>query len=235
MSKYNNNKFSYIWTDGSGSTTINITIQDGAYNVATINAYLQYIMLSNGHYLIDADGQYVYYLEMVVNPTYYAIEFRAYPLPTSLPSGWTNPASIVFPATASTPQFIIPNTDIQQLLGFPAGTYPSAVQSTTYNTLSPNTPIITEVQSIIVLCSLLNNRLSVPNTILYSFTIGNRQFGELIYFSVPELIFTDIQDGFYDRFELQFVDQNFNPLGINDTNLVVQLVVRKRDYFELRK
>lgn len=235
MEQYNNNQFSYKWTDGSGTTTKLVKIKDGYYNGSTLNAYLQYIMLNNGHYLIDDTGAYVYYLEMVVNITYYALEFRAYPLPTSLPTGWSNPAGIVFPLLASTPQFVIPNSKITRLLGFNAGTYPSAVQATTYNELSQNTPQVTDVDSIIVLCSLLNNRLSVPNTILYSFSTANRQFGELIYFSVPELVFTDISDGFYDRFEVSFVDQNFNPLGIRDTNLVVQLVFRKRDYFEIRK
>ena len=230
----NNSTFSYIWTDGTGSTTYNITLPDGAYDVATINAYLQFEMLNNGHYLVDQDGNFVYYLELVLNVTYYSVEIRAYPLPTSLPSGWTNPASISFPATASTPQLIIPATNIQTLLGFDAGTYPSAVQSTTYNILSQNTPQIATVQSIILTCSLLNNRLSNPNTILYSFTTGSREFGQLIYFSVPELIFADIDDGFYERFEMQFLDQNFQPLPIRDTNVVIQVVIRKRDRFEMK-
>jgi hypothetical protein len=234
VAQNNNNTFSYIWTDGTGSTTTNITLPDGAYDVSTINAYLQFIMLSNGNYLVDSNGDYVYYLELVLNTTYYGVEIRAYPLPTSLPSGWTNPAGVVFPATASTPQLIIPATNIRSLLGFDAGTYPSAVQATTYNVLSQNTPQIAVVQSIIVTCSLLNNRLSNPNTVLYSFTTANREFGQLIYFSVPELIFTDIENGFYDRFEIQFLDQNFNPLPIRDTNLVVQMVIRKRDPFEMK-
>lgn len=231
----NNNSFQYIWTDGSGTTTHDVVLPDGAYEVSTINAYLQFVMLNNGHYLVDNNGDYIWYLELVTNPTFYAVELKSYPLPTALPSGWTNPASIVFPATASTPQFVIPSTNITTLLGFPAGTYPSAVQTTTYNVLSPNTPQIQVVQSVIILCSLLHNSLSLPNTILYSFTTGSRSFGQLISFSVPELVFTDIQDGFYDQFEIQFVDQNFKPLAIRDTNLVVQLVVRKRDLFELRK
>lgn len=230
-----NNTFSYVWTDGSGTTTVNITLPDGAYNVSTINAYMQFIMEQNGHYLVDDTGRYVYYLEIVVNRVYYGVEIKAYPLPTALPTGWSNPGGVVFPATASTPQFYVPATNFQQLTGFNTGYYPPAVQATTYNVLSQNTPVITQVQSIILLCSLLNNKLSNPNTILYSFTTASAQFGELIYFSVPELIFTDIQDGFYDRFEIQFVDQNFNPLPIRDNNIVVQLVIRKRDIFELRK
>lgn len=234
-SQNNNNSFQYIWTDGSGTTTHDVVLPDGAYEVSTINAYLQFVMLNNGHYLVDDNGDYIWYLEIVTNPTYYSVELKSYPLVTALPAGWSNPASIVFPATASTPQFVIPNTDITTLLGFPAGTYPSAVQATTYNILSPNSPQIQVVQSVIILCSLLNNTLALPNTIIYSFTTGTRSFGQLISFSVPELVFTDIQDGFYDQFEIQFVDQNFKPLAIRDTNLVVQLVVRKRDLFELRK
>jgi hypothetical protein len=230
--QYNNNFFQYIWTDGGGGYTYDVLVPDGAYEISTLNAYFQFIMVQNGHYLVDDQKNYVYYAEIVLNPTYYAVEIKTYPLPTALPSGWTNPAGVMFPAVASTPQVIIPATNIRTLLGFDAGTYPSAVQSTAYNVLSQNTPQVATVQSVILLCSLLNNTLTNPNTFLYSIAPSNTQFGQLISVAVPELIFTDIVSGSYDSFEITLVDQNYVPLVVKDNNLIIQLVVRKRDMFE---
>lgn len=230
--QYNNNFFQYIWTDGGGGYTYDVSIPDGAYEISTLNAYFQFIMVQNGHYLVDDQKNYVYYAEIVLNSTYYAVEIKTYPLPTALPTGWTNPAGVMFPAVASTPQVIIPATNIRSLLGFDAGTYPSAVQSTAYNVLSQNTPQVSTVQSVILLCSLLNNTLTNPNTFLYSIAPSNTQFGQLISVAVPELIFTDIVSGSYDSFEITLVDQNYVPLVVKDNNLIIQLVVRKRDMFE---
>jgi hypothetical protein len=233
--QYNNNFFQYIWTDGGGGYTYDVLIPDGAYEISTLNAYFQFIMVQNGHYLVDDQKNFVYYAEIVLNPTFYAVEIKTYPLPTALPTGWTNPAGVMFPAVASTPQVIIPSTNIRTLLGFDAGTYPSAVQSTAYNVLSQNTPQVATVQSVIILCSLLNNSLTNPNTFLYSIAPSNTQFGQLISVAVPELIFTDIVSGSYDSFEITLVDQNYVPLVVKDNNLIIQLVVRKRDNFEAPK
>lgn len=233
--QYNNNFFQYIWTDGGGGYTYDVLIPDGAYEISTLNAYFQFIMVQNGHYLVDDQKNFVYYAEIVLNPTFYAVEIKTYPLPTALPTGWTNPAGVMFPTVASTPQVIVPATNIRTLLGFDAGTYPSAVQSTAYNVLSQNTPQVATVQSVILLCSLLNNTLTNPNTFLYSIAPSNTQFGQLISVAVPELIFTDIVSGSYDSFEITLVDQNYVPLVVKDNNLIIQLVVRKRDAFEAPK
>lgn len=224
---YNNNVFQYIWYDAGGATTYTVTVPDGFYELAQLNAYLQFSMIQNGNYLIDSNGDYVYYLELAVNATSYAFELRCDPIPTALPAGWTNPAGMTFPAVASTPQFVFPSTNIQLLLGFPAGTYPAVTQATTYNLNSPNVPQITDVSNIIVLCSLLNNKFQYPNTILFSF-VPNGGAGTYIDVTPPEYIFVDIQDGYYPTFEIQLVNQNFQPLVIKDPTMLIQLVFKKQ-------
>lgn len=231
----NNNSFSYIFTDTSGSNTFQVNLPDGAYEIATINAYFQKVMVANGHYLINAVGDYVYYAELVVNATYYGVEIKTYPLPSSLPTGWTNPGGIGLGPGGVTPQVIIPNTNIQALLGFTAGTYPAVAQTTDYNVLSQTAPQVATVQSVILLCSLLNNTLTNPNTFLYSFGATNTQIGQLISIAVPELIFCDVTDGYYDFFEITLVDQNYRPIAIQDPNVVIQLVIKKSNTFELKE
>lgn len=224
-SSYNNNKFQYIFTDAGGATTYDVTIPDGIYEVSDLNAYLQYVMLNNGQYLVDADGRYVYFIEIAINPTAYAIEITCDPVPTALPAGYTNPAGLTFPAVATTPQVVIPNTGFQTYLGFTPGTYPPVAQATTYNALSTTSPQVTEVPSIIVLCSLLNNNLAYPNTTLYSFSYNGRP-GQTVYVSPPEYIFTDIQNGFYSQVEITLVNQNYQPIILQDPTVIINLVIK---------
>lgn len=234
-SRYNNNTYQYIWTDNTGSNTYNVVMPDGYYEVSDLNAFLQYTMVQNGHYLVDAANDFVYYLEWVVNPTYYGVQLNAYPFPTALPGGWSNPAGAGFPAIASTPQIIIsPTNNFGTVVGFNAGTYPPAVQATNYSALSQNAPQITPINSVIMTCNLLNNIYANPNTLLYSFNPSGTRFGELISIQVPQFAFVDILDGQYTDFQIQFLDQNLNRIYIQDSNIVVLLVIGKKEQYILK-
>jgi hypothetical protein len=232
---YNNNAFSYVWL----GTTVNITIPDGNYTISQLNAYLQSQMISNTHYLIDSDGNYVYYLEMVSNSTYYAVQLNAYAIPTSAQAStlsYTQPAgaSWSFPATAETPQFVISSTNnFKTILGFSAGTYPSVTQSTNYSIVSNNgVPQVSPVASLVVQCNLLQNTYSIPSSLLYSFS-PNVDYGEQILINVPEMAFVDISNGSYNSLIIQFSDQNLNRVAIQDTNLVILLTIKnKNEYTE---
>ena len=228
--QYNNNTYEYIWTDGSGTSTHTVVMPDGYYEYSTMNEYLQYTMVQNGHYLIDNTGNFVYYLEIVANQTFFAVQLNSYPVPTALPALWLNPAGIVFPAVASTPQFVIlPTNNFQITTGFNPGIYPPVIQATNYSVLSQNTPQITPVQSLILQCSLLNNQYALPSTLLYSFNPANTPFGALITINVPAFAFVDIQDGSYSDFTISFKDQNLNRVFIKDPNIVVLMVVMKKE------
>lgn len=234
-SRYNNNAFQYIWTDGGGSTTFTVTFPDGYYTVSQSNAYFQSQMVTNGHYLVDNNGEFVYYLEFVENATYYAIQLNAYPLPTALPAGWTNPEAIIFPVTASTPQLIVLSTNnFNNIIGFNAGTYPPAIQATRYSKLSDYTPQVSPVNSLILSCTLLNNRYAIPSTLLYSFSPAGTAFGDLISIQPSEMSFVDIQDGAYNDFTIEFRDQNLNRVAINDSNIVILLSIKNKMEYGLK-
>lgn len=234
-SRYNNNEYLYTWTDGTGTNTYTVVMPDGYYEIADLNAFLQYTMVQNGHYLVDAAGDFVYYLEMVVNPTYYGVQVNSFPLSTSLPAGFTNPAGVTFPAVASTPQLIIsPTNNFGTVIGFQAGTYPAVIQATNYSVLSQVAPQITPINSIIMTCNLLNNTYANPNTLLYSFTPAGTRFGELISIQVPQFAFVDILDGQYTDFQIQFLDQNLNRINIQDPNVVVLLAIARKEQYILK-
>jgi len=224
-----NNSFQIIWPIGAGTSTYTVTLPDGFYDVSGLNTYIQQFCITNGLYLIDGSGNYVYYLELLENSTYYGVQLNTYSIPLSLPTGWTQPAAWPgYPLVAYTPQLVIPSTNFQNVIGFTAGTYPSPQQTSTYSKLSDFTPQVTPIQSIILACTLLNNKYSNPSTVLYSFTSGGAAFGSLIESSPNQYSFVDIQDGQYPYFDIQFLDQNFSPISINDTNIVVQLLIRNK-------
>lgn len=225
--EYNNNSFQVIFPTSTTPTTLNITIPDGFYSISDLNSYLQQEFITAGLYLVNSDGDYVYYLELIENPNSYAIQLNSYPVPTSLPSGYTNPASMTFPASLTTPQLVISTSggnDFYKLIGFSAGTYPDPAQSTTYSAISDITPQISPVSSAVVLCSLLNNRLAIPNTVCASFA-PNVSFGSTISYNPNEYAFQPIGEGSYTSFDISFTDQLFNPLPIRDTDLIIQVLI----------
>ena len=97
-SLYNNNTFSYTWFNGN---TYTVTLPNSYLSVSDINSALQYAFISNGHYLVNSSGQNVYYGELIYNTSQYAVQWNSYPIPSTLPSGWTNPASLTLPSSSS--------------------------------------------------------------------------------------------------------------------------------------
>jgi hypothetical protein len=223
----NNNTLSMIFPVGAGTVTVAVTIPDGTYTVADLNSYLQSIMVANGYYLVDAMGNFVYYMELVENGVRYAIQLNTFPVPTALPVGYTNPGAWSLPVTGNTPQLVIPATDIVQLLGFPAGTYPTPAQTTAYSTLSTTVPQLSPVSSVVVGCNLVNNKLANPRSIIYSFSPGGVTYGSLIQSNAYQYSWVDIQDGTYSSIDISFYDQNYNNLAILDTNIVIFLLIKE--------
>ena len=163
----------------------------------------------------------------VVSMYIIVVYINAYSVPTSLPVGWTQPSNFIgYPAVANTPQLVVLSNSFRNIVGINSGTYPSPQQTSTYFKLSDFTPPVSPVQSFILSCSLLNNQYSNPRTILYSFSPAGTTFGSLIQSSPNQFSFIDIMSGNYSDFTIQFLDQSFNPLQIQDTNLVVMLLIK---------
>jgi hypothetical protein len=225
--KYGNNVFQYRWIN---NTTYTVTIEDGYYDVEQINARFQKEMIQNNHYLINTDGEYVYYLEITSSSTLYAIVLLTYAVPSSLPSGWTAPDGFSF--TNRTPQFIINANAFRDVIGFNTGTYPPTHLTVDYSIKSQYTPQVSPTQSILLSVSFIKNPYFNPNTILYSFTAANTEFGSIIEVDPNNLSFVPIQQGSYSEIFVQFYDQGFQPLQINDTNLTIILYIRENQKIE---
>ena len=131
----NNNYFSYAWADGAVYTA---TIPQGTYDIQSLNQAFMTIQIENLTYLLDPYGSKVFLMNISFdNNTQSVILYAGV---TNSATGYTEPfgatwAVSSFPATDPTPSppspsytlgatyYIIPDTNIQSLLGFFQGTY----------------------------------------------------------------------------------------------------------------
>ena len=250
QSMYNNNVFSYMWWDISGNLTSrqDLLIPDGNYSISSLSSFIQSQMLLRGHYLKNNSTQSnLYFISMIENPTYYACEmsFTAmYALGSSDASNYTNPypptqtydgnGNLIWkgwqlPSTKQYPQVIIDsNYNMKDFLGFVVGYYPSSNTpiSTSYDILGTIAPATYPVSAINIQSNFCQSDIAIPNNILYSFSQGNNNYGDLITVEPKNLIWMKIPDGTYSQLELQFIDQDFNIMKILDNQVNIIILIR---------
>ena len=224
-SDYGNNSFSYTWFDG---VEYSFTIPDGYYEISDLNSYFQSIMIANTHYMTNSAGQFIYFLEFIVNTSRYAVQINSYPLDTTIQStnGYILPSGATWsvPATSTLSQFNVNTSGFGEVLGYEIGSYPDTqVGSSTLSFLSSKAPQITPYSSILVSCNLVNNRAVIPSNILTSYTPLGTSIGSLFTFEPNYLQFADVEDGQYTQLVLEFRDQLSRSIVIRDPNMLITL------------
>jgi len=230
-SDYGNNTFSYTWFDG---VEYSITIPDGYYEISDLNSYFQSIMIANTHYMTNSAGQFIYFLEFIVNTSRYAVQINSYPLDTTIQStnGYILPTGATWsvPATSTLSQFNVNTSGFGEVLGYDVGSYPDTqVGSTTTSFLSSVAPQITPYSSILVSCNLVNNRAVIPSNILSSYTPLGTNIGSLFKFEPNYLQFADVEDGQYTQLVLEMRDQLSRPIIIRDPNMLITLYTETKN------
>ena len=232
---YNNKTFSLIFPTAATTVTYSFVLPDGFYTVTDINYFIQQTCISNGAYLIDSALNNVYFTNIAYNATYYSIQVLLFSVPTTIGT-YTRPATGLYsttgtglPTTAHTPQLIIPTSgSIGTIIGFASGTFPAAQTVTSQSLLSTLTPIGTTVNSLIMQCSLVSNRVTVPSDILDSMPITNTAFGTNIVYDPSFEKFVNIANGTYSGFTVTFRDQNLNDIYAKDPNTSITLMIRRK-------
>jgi hypothetical protein len=174
---------------------------------------------------------------MVYDSTYYAIQFLYYLVPTLAGIGtYVRPSSGLYsasgtglPTTAKTPQLVLASTgSIRTIMGFAAGTFPSSPATASSDVLSTLTPIGSNVNSILMQCSLISNRCTNPTDIIDSMPINNVSFGSNITYEPSFEKFVDVSDGTFNNFEFSFRDQSLNDIYAKDPNVSITLIIRPK-------
>jgi len=257
----NNNKFSYIWPwVNSGSTEFQVVLEDGYYSVSTLYEVLITHMVANGHFLVLSSdpSKYVYFIELAINPTFYAVEIQlsslgkymsvngsAYtksvaPVPAGdaeqtplfqTPTGWTVPDGDVY----ETPSVNIPlGTNFGNLIGFNQNSTVTADPSgatinSRYSIPNDFVATLNPQNSFIITCSLVSNNLSNPNNVLASFSVpGGAVIGSQIS-PVTDIVWSQIAPGQYSELRLQILDQDYKPLVILDDSMLFVVSIRAKN------
>jgi hypothetical protein len=146
------------------------------------------------------------------------VQLNLFEVPLALPTDWSNPGSFEFPTILTTPEFYVYD-NFSKVIGMNAGSYFDS-------RLSDFTPEVSPVSSVLVGCSLVNNHFTNPSTIIYSFVSGSTKYGSILSVNAQDLVYSNIRDGTYHEFDVVFMDQNYKPLEIIDTSLIIYLVVK---------
>lgn len=235
QSPLNNYNFSYQWTAGAITTTYQVNLPNGLYEIADINAYLQFVAIQNGTYLINPAGDNVYYMELIVNPTSYAIQVNTFPVPTALPMGWSVPVAdpaagtagwVGFPLATFNPNLTFP-ANFNQLIGFAAGfsTGLNAGVGTNLSFLSTTAPQVQPNSSVYLSISNIQNKYAIPSSIIYSLSPAV-SFGEQINEYPPQFAWNRLLAGTYNEIRLTFLGVDKQPIPILDPNMTIVLVIR---------
>ena len=184
-------------------------------------------MISLGAYLINASGQYVFYASIVQNRTFYANQLILTRVPTALPAGWSAPAGFLgFPVVSTTPGIEFPATNsIGSVLGFANSVQYGPSSISDISQLSTQTPVATNVNSLIVHCNLANNPVTMPSDIVDSIPIVDATFGANINYSPSFQKWISITDGTYNSLLITLTDENNNTIVAQDSNSLFTLVL----------
>jgi hypothetical protein len=219
--QYHNQSYTYTWIDGN---TYTVTMPTGNYQFSDMNGFLDLIMVEHGDYLIDQDGNNVYYITLISNPVYYAITLTVNPVPTSLPAGWSVPSNATwsFPGTPTTPQITFPALPAgavygtSTMFGFTPGTYPPTPIATEYQFNSQTAPQISAVINFNLTCNLVSaNQYNANAQILYTL-YPDVAYGSLQTVEPVQLTYLKVADGSYNQVSLALLDQNNQPLPMLD-------------------
>ena len=209
-----------------------ITFPNGNYSVSQINSYIEDYMVSKNQYLTQTStGQKLYYISLTSSTTTYGNQFILTPIPSTLPSGYTAPSGFPYSASGYTSAIIIPANsafgyNFGGLIGFSTGIYPSSPQTTTQtfnSNIIPNLP----VTQIIIRCNMISNGCATPDDILDVIPIANSPYGDDIIYQPSFEKWIAMKNGMYSSFFIYFQDQNYNPIPILDTNIVVSLLIKQ--------
>jgi len=221
-----NNTFTYNMNNGKGLTTV--VIPDGLYEISTINEYLQSVFIANGDYLFNGTNN-VYYAEMVVNPTRYAVQVNTFHLEESpLPAGWTAPAGWVAPANGTTQPTLTFPANFSAIVGFaPNFATLGNGSADNYSVLSSVAPQVQPNPNVYLALSNMNNPYSVPSSIIYAIA-PNVNFGSQIIEVPPQFAWNSLLQGTYAELRLTILGSNLQPLPILDPNITVLLAIRNK-------
>lgn len=230
MGIYNNNQFSYGKFLG---TVFNVVFPDGFYTLDEMNYFLQQEMIKNGHYLVNSDGENVYYLKMSTNQQRYRIQLDEFVVPSTLPANWTNPGNFDLATFGGFCISFVFNVGLkfQKLIGFDDGVVGINLTSNT-SFLGQNVPSPALVNSYLITVPTMVNQSSIninTSSAVYAKT-PDVNFGNNIIIEPNFPIFIDINQGSYSYIDVVICSgDDGSQLKLQDPNTLIMLIIKSKD------
>ena len=230
-----NRTFSYQYVVGTTTNTRTITLDEGLYEISDINKALQFDFINAGLYLVNSDGDNVYYAEFLINTVLNSVDINTYAVPTSLPAGFTQPSNWVGYPTTTYNVNIRMASKFNEIVGY-ASNFESGLSSGTGTTLTFNSSVAPNVNpnsSVLVECNIIDNPFGNPSGIIYAIvpTVG---VGGLINVQPPEYAFNSIKDGVYNNLRVRLLNKTtLTPLTIQDGEITLILGLKKKYTYEM--
>lgn len=224
----NNTSLTIGWRIGASYTNYTWTLpaKTNYYTIDELNQSLQTFCIANGLYLVNSTGDYVYYIELKANANTYKIDLNLFKVPTSLPGSWTQPGNFAgYPSVSVTPRFTIPSgSEFIGITGLPANLYDGNTSDVSFS--STYVPQLIPVSTVFMTCNIAKNEIPINgSTVITAFTTRGTVYGQMIEIEPSEISWYEI-DTNTNNLEIQFFDQNFNALYIQDPQICVHLEVK---------
>ncbi len=229
-----NRTFSYQYVVGTTTNTRTITLDEGLYEISDINKALQFDFINAGLYLVNADGDNVYYAEFLINSVLNSVDINTYAVPTSLPSGYTEPSNWAGYPTTTYNVNIRMASNFNEIVGY-ASNFESGLSSGVGTTLTFNSTVAPNVNpnsSVLVECNVIDNPFGNPSGIIYAI-VPTVRVGSLINVQPPEYAFNNIKDGVYNNIRVRLLNKTtLTPLTIQDGEITIILGIKKKYTYE---
>ena len=228
--KKNNNKFQYNW-DGTDYT---VTIPDLIASIETINNVFQFAMRQNNHYEVDANGNSVYFMEMIADVTRNSVTIITKKVPTASttthPSGsnthFTYPSNEFMPVVK-----MISTNSFNKIIGYSNTFSTNNTLANNHTANSSTSPIINPDANLIVEITngIVNNEYSNPQGIIHAFNVF-ASIGSQITTAPQEIAFLDIADGEHGFIDLQIKNAStLQLLDLLDPEVNILLLIKDKD------
>ena len=207
-----NNTFSYIWID---DVEYYVVLPIGLYEISDIKAYFQFVMSQNDHVMTNTDtGSTVYFIDFVVSNTNYSIDILTYPVPASLPTGFTS--DITFIGVEKNPRLKLPSA-INEIFGYEKDFITDAGSSilSFSSTIAPN---VSPDNSVLIVCDMVENEFSNLG-ILYAISpsVG---IGSLIVDKPAYPIYSKLRNGNFNHLTFRILSsKTFRPIELIDPEI----------------
>lgn len=229
---YGNNTFSVKWIDGS---TYNAVVKDGYYSIADLNYFIANYLYSKNLYTTESatSTDFTSHIFLSADSVSYGSTLVIDPVPSATQassSGIIKPTAATwsFPTTAKQPEITFCE-GLKTLLGLTQqSTYGSLSTTTQTIYYSNSTPIVSTVDSYILTCNMLFNKLSTSfGTVLHSIPLGGSSFGEQIDdVSGYGINYLNVVPNRYSSIIIEVLDQNFNPVKLLDPEVNIMISIQ---------